>query len=85
MNTKKHEFEGKDLEEALEAASSSLGIAEPDLDYEILEQGRRGLFGLGAKSVRIRVMPPVHGLPDGEVRRTEKARRPVEARKPDGT
>jgi len=52
-------FEGKDLEEALQSASDALGIAEPDLDYEILEQGRRGLFGLGAKNVRIRVMPPV--------------------------
>ncbi len=52
-------FEGKDLAEALAEASTRLGIAEPDLDYEIVEQGRRGLFGLGAKSVQIRVMPPI--------------------------
>ena len=52
-------FEGKDLAEALTEASTRLGIAEPDLDYEIVEQGRRGLFGLGAKSVQIRVMPPI--------------------------
>lgn len=57
-------FEGKDLDEALKSASETLNIAEPDLDYEILEQGRRGLFGLGAKNVRIRVMPPVAGMPD---------------------
>ena len=53
------EFEGKDLEDALAAASRAMGIAEPELHYRIVEQGRRGLFGLGAKSVRIRVMPPV--------------------------
>ena len=28
------EFEGKDLEDVLQAASTSLGIAEPDLDYD---------------------------------------------------
>jgi len=50
-------FEGRMLEEALEQASTALGIDEPDLDYEIIEQGRRGLFGLGARSVRIRVVP----------------------------
>jgi spoIIIJ-associated protein len=59
MIDKNKVFEGKDLEEALQEASAKLGIEEPELDYEILEQGRRGLFGLGAKSVRIRVMPPV--------------------------
>lgn len=53
-------YEGKDLAEALAEASTRLGIAEPDLDYEIIEQGRRGLFGLGAKSVQIRVMPPIN-------------------------
>lgn len=52
-------FAGKDLAEALATASASLGIPEADLDYEIVEQGRRGLFGLGAKSVEIRVMPPI--------------------------
>lgn len=56
---KNREYEGRTLREALDLASTSLGIAEPDLDYEILEQGRRGLFGLGAKAVRIRVMPPL--------------------------
>lgn len=55
-------FEGRNLEEALQEASKTLGIAEPELDYEIIEQGRRGLFGIGAKSVRIRVMPPISPL-----------------------
>ena len=56
---REREFEGKDLEAALSEASARLGIPEPDLDYQILEQGRRGLMGLGAKNVRILVMPPV--------------------------
>lgn len=69
------EFEGKVLEEALQAASDSLGIAEPELDYKIVEQGRRGLFGLGAKSVRIRVMPPLAQLHDED--HAAPARRPA--------
>jgi len=61
------EFEGKDLQEVLQAASASTGIAEPDLDYEIVEQGRRGLFGVGAKSIRIRVMPPIRKVVSDEL------------------
>src|SRR5262245_33781951 len=51
------EFEGKDLADALHQASALLGVPEPEIDYEIVEQGRRGVFGLGAKSVRIRIVP----------------------------
>lgn len=70
------EFEGKDLEEALNLAALELGMAEPDLDYEIVEQGRPGLFGLGTKNVRIRIIPPVERVPEQvEVRRTAKARK----------
>lgn len=56
-------FEGRHLKEALAAAAAATGVPEDDLHYEIVEQGRRGLFGLGAKSVRIRVEGP--GTPEG--------------------
>jgi spoIIIJ-associated protein len=49
------EFKGNSLDEALEAASSALGIPVDDLQYEMVEQGRRGVFGLGARQVRVRV------------------------------
>jgi spoIIIJ-associated protein len=76
-------FEGKDLAEALAEASVKLGIPEADLDYEIVEQGRRGLFGLGHRSVQIRVMPPIdqetkvagHGELAGVPQRGEGRRR----------
>jgi spoIIIJ-associated protein len=75
--SRRQEFEGKDLQEALQAASDTLGIPEPDLDYEILEQGRRGLMGLGARNVRILVMPPVSkSEAGGEERRNEQPRPP---------
>jgi len=56
------EFEGESLEAALEAASAALGIAVDDLQYEMVEQGRKGVFGLGARQVRIKVSP-VDGPP----------------------
>jgi len=49
------EFDGKDLDDALSAASAELGRPASELDYEILEGGRKGVFGLGARPVRIRV------------------------------
>ena len=57
--TRDREYEGKDLQAALRAAAKGSGIAESELDYKIIEQGRRGLFGLGAKNMRIRLMPPL--------------------------
>jgi spoIIIJ-associated protein len=60
-------YEGKDLEEALQSAAVALGVPEPELHYEIVEQGRRGVFGLGAKSVRIRVFPPLAGSAEERV------------------
>ena len=49
------EFDGKDLEDALNAAAEALGRPTSELDYEILEGGRKGVFGLGARPVRIRI------------------------------
>ncbi len=55
------EFEGATLQEALDRAAAALGIPEPKLHYRILDAGRRGLFGLGAKAVRIAIVPPEPG------------------------
>lgn len=64
---KSREFEGPDLDTAIRAASKELGIETTDLDYAVLEQGRRGLLGLGTKNVRIRVKPPVERLSDRQI------------------
>jgi spoIIIJ-associated protein len=66
------EFEGESLEAVLAAASAALGIAVEELQYEMIEQGRRGVFGLGARQVRIKVSsadrrPP--SVPDRPKRR----------------
>jgi spoIIIJ-associated protein len=57
------EFDGKDLEDALGAAVAALGRPATELDYEVLEGGRKGVFGLGARPVRIRVEVPDGTIP----------------------
>jgi spoIIIJ-associated protein len=49
------EFDGKDLDDALRAAGRALRLPIERLDYELVEEGRKGVFGLGARPVRIRV------------------------------
>jgi len=74
------EFEGRDLEEALEEAAASLGISHDELHYEMVEQGRRGLLGMGVKAVRIRVKPPIEALPVDSPKDTPAPRK--QAKKP---
>lgn len=62
------EFDGKDLDEALSAAAAAMGRPVGELDYELVEGGRKGVFGLGARPVRIRVrgelpIPPLERAP----------------------
>lgn len=60
------EFEGADLDEALESASSALGVPAQTIRYRVLESGRRGLFGIGARAIRIRILSgPDSGVPPG--------------------
>lgn len=49
------EFDGRDLDEALGAASDALGKPAAEIDFDLVEGGRKGVFGLGARPVRIRV------------------------------
>ncbi len=60
------EFEGKDLEDALGAASRALDLPRASLEFRIVDEGRRGVFGIGAKLVRIlvEVPGPVAAEPD---------------------
>ena len=50
------EFEGRDLDEALAAAAAALGIPAASVSFELVEEGRRGVLGLGARPTRIRVL-----------------------------
>jgi spoIIIJ-associated protein len=64
MNQAAPEFEGRDLEEALAAAAKALGVPPASLRYELLEEGRRGILGLGAVPTRIRILEAPREGPD---------------------
>lgn len=50
------EKSGKDIDEALQAALSELGVTKADVEVEVLENSSKGLFfGIGAKPAKIRV------------------------------
>lgn len=48
------EFEGRTEQEAVERASAALSISRSELDYTVIDEGSGGIFGLGARPVRIR-------------------------------
>ena len=55
MDEKTKEFEGKTTDDAVQAACSEFKCTAEDLEYEIVEGGSSGIFGLvGVKKARIR-------------------------------
>jgi len=54
--TREVEQTGKTVEEATEKAISELGVSEKEVDIQIIEEGSKGIFGLGAKQAKVRVI-----------------------------
>ena len=54
--TKKFEFYGKNIEEAIEVGLKELNCSKEDVELKVLDEGTKGLFGLmGAKPARVRL------------------------------
>jgi len=51
------EFSGRTVEDAVSRAEAALSALRDDLDIEIIAQGSRGVFGIGAEDARIRARP----------------------------
>ena len=45
----------KSVDEAVEAALSELGVSKDDVTIEVIEEGSKGFFGIGAKDAVVRV------------------------------
>lgn len=60
------EFSGRTVTEAIEAGLQDLGLAPDEVDVEILEEGRGGVFGMGAKLARVRLIQRDRGAPVAE-------------------
>lgn len=46
---------GKTVEQALEDGAMQLGKTPEQVEYEVLEEGKKGLFGIGATDTKLRV------------------------------
>jgi spoIIIJ-associated protein len=47
----------KTVEEAIEQGLARLGLSRDEVDIEILKEGRKGVFGLGAEEALVRLTP----------------------------
>jgi|GEM_PF-2197907 len=57
--SKKKQYHGKDLNDALNVAAADLGITTDDIHYRFIDEGRKGILGMGARDVVIVVEPPL--------------------------
>jgi spoIIIJ-associated protein len=68
------EITAKTVAEAIDAALDELGVDEDDMEYEVLEEPRKGMFGLFTgppARIRARVKPISREKPDRRRRRPE--------------
>jgi spoIIIJ-associated protein len=80
------EVSARTLEDATELALDRLGVVSDELEYEVIEEPRGGLFGIGRTEARIRarVKPLSREKPAERRRRRPSERRPSTARKRGG-
>ena len=69
------EITGKTVAEAIDAALDELGVDENDIEYEVLEEPRKGIFGrlAGSARIRARVKPISREKPDRRRRREPRS------------
>lgn len=78
MNEKRATLEviAPTVEEAIAKGLAELGLPEEEVDVEVLDQGSRGLFGLGSRQARVRLAVktmPQSGQQAGLVEQPEEA------------
>lgn len=69
------EVTGRTIEDAKELALDRLGVVEDELEFEVLEEGKKGLLGIGRTEARIRarVKPLSREKPGDRRRRRSRA------------
>ena len=67
------ETEGNTIDEAIAKALKKLGVARDRIAVEILAEGKKGIFGLGAKKARVRALLRKSLAPDEGEAHAEEA------------
>ena len=55
MENTQNIFTGKTVEEAVETALASLGIKKEDAQITVLDEGKKGIFGIGGSKAKVKV------------------------------
>jgi len=78
--TRTREFNAATVDEAVDKASTTLGIPAEDFSYEVVDTGSDGFLGIGARDARIVVEVPVTLAQEIEEERepVEEEREPVQ-------
>ena len=74
------------VEEAVEQGLEDLGLTEADVDVEVLDEGKKGLLGLGNRQARVvlKIKSQAASVIDDEPQSLEGEKRPVIIHKEDG-
>jgi spoIIIJ-associated protein len=72
------EASGKDVEEAIAQGLAELGKTRDEVEIEVLSEGSRGLFGLGAEEARVRISVVGPQVVEEVVERIEVGKEKVE-------
>lgn len=57
QNVKSLDVNAKTVDEAIEQGLARLGLTRQQVDVEIIKEGKRGVFGLGAEDAQVRLTP----------------------------
>jgi spoIIIJ-associated protein len=57
VNAKSIQVQAKSIEEAVQLGLDQLGLTKEDVEIEVLSEGKRGVFGLGAEEATVRLIP----------------------------
>jgi spoIIIJ-associated protein len=81
MDDRSIEVSAPDVQEAIRRGLALLGLDEEEASVEILDQGSRGLFGLGARDATVRLTPkgPATAMPSIDVQERSSASEPRQA------
>lgn len=60
------EATAKTVDDAIQDALDELGLERHEVNVEVLQKGRAGLFGIGGEPARVRLTPVSFEEPDGE-------------------
>jgi len=67
VESKSVEVRAKTVEDAIEQGLAQLGLNQEDVDIEVIKEGKRGVFGIGAEDALVRLTPKPKKSSESEI------------------